>query len=178
VPNRGKGHALRHGFARSRGKWLAFIDADLDIDPSSIGPLLQPLLDGNADVAVASKVHPGSSIHYPPFRRLQSKVFRTLVHTAFSLDVHDTQTGLKVFTHTVLERCLPLVRTDGFAFDVELLVLANDAGFRIVEGPVLLDYQFSSSTGAATVSDMLRELADIWRRRRRARKAGEWITPN
>lgn len=176
-PNRGKGYALRYGLSRATSPYVAFIDADLDIHPRSIGPLLAVVEAGDADVCVGSKVHPGSHISYPPFRRVQSRVFRLLVRVAFGLDVADTQTGLKVFTRDVVTRCLPLVHTDGFAFDVELLVLANDAGFRIVEGPVELDFHFTSSTGARTVADVLREMRAIWLRRRAARRSGAWVRP-
>jgi glycosyltransferase involved in cell wall biosynthesis len=176
-PNQGKGYALRTGFAESRGETVVFIDADLDIHPSGIATLLELMRSSSADAVVASKVHPDSRVHYPYFRRVQSRVFRWLVKRSFSLEVTDSQTGLKVFRRPVLSRCLPLVKTTGFAFDLELLVLANDAGFRVIEGPVQLDYQFSTTTGVTAVLSTLREFGTIAMRRRHERHAGRWITP-
>lgn len=167
--NRGKGFAIRTGFAAAKGALVAFIDADLDLHASGISVLCRILDEEHADVVVGSKVHHDSKVIYPRFRRVQSRVFRQIVRAVFDLDVSDTQTGLKVFKHDALELVMDAALIEGFAFDLELLVLLNDAGFRIVEGPVELDYRFTSSTGMADVVDVL---ADIWRihRRRRARR--------
>jgi glycosyltransferase involved in cell wall biosynthesis len=175
-PNRGKGHALRTGFGYTNGNLVAFLDADLDIHPSGIPRLLRELERTDADAVVASKVHPDSEVVYPTFRRVQSRVFRRLIRVLFSLDVADSQTGLKVFRRELLATCLPLVQSTGFAFDLELLVLANDAGFRVIEGPVQLDYQFSTTTGWRAVREMVRDLGSIVRRRRAGRRAGTWTT--
>lgn len=166
--NQGKGYAIRTGGALAEGRLVAFIDGDLDIHPSSLITLIDQLERTDVDAVVASKVHPDSSVHYPAFRRLQSSVFRLAVRTLFSLDVADSQTGLKVFRADLVKECLPKVESSGFAFDLELLVLANDAGYKVAEGPVELDYQFSTTTGVSAVMQMLRDLAAIRGRRRRA----------
>jgi glycosyltransferase involved in cell wall biosynthesis len=177
-PNQGKGHAVRVGVDRSRGDIVAFIDGDLDIHPSGIGRLLRQLEDDHLDAVVGSKVHPGSEVRYPTFRRFQSGVFRLLVRGLFSLDVADTQTGLKVFRRSALVPSLDHVRAQGFLFDLELLVLVNDAGAAVAEGPVDLDYQFSTTTGAGAIVHMLRELLHLKRRRRRERRLGTWVHPS
>jgi glycosyltransferase involved in cell wall biosynthesis len=161
--NRGKGYALRTGAERARGRLVAFMDADLDIHPKGLTTLVEQLESTRVDAVVASKVHPDSVVTYPRFRRLQSRVFRVLVRTLFRLDVADSQTGLKVFRSEVLATCLPRVTVEGWAFDLDLLVLASDAGYRVVEGPVTLDYQFSTTTGAAAVVATLREVWGIYR---------------
>jgi glycosyltransferase involved in cell wall biosynthesis len=168
-PNRGKGFALTEGFAISTGELIAFIDADLDIDPSGIGVLLEVMCSSRADVVVASKVHHASQVHYPAFRRIQSRVFRALVRILFSLNISDSQTGLKLFNRDVLTTCLPRVRSTGFAFDLELLIAANDAGYQLAEAPVHLDYQFSTTTGARAVVVVLRDTLAIAARRARSR---------
>jgi glycosyltransferase involved in cell wall biosynthesis len=176
-PNRGKGYALRYGFDHARGRLVAFLDADLDIHPSCVGTLVDQLEHSGLDGVIGSKVHPASTVVYPAFRRFQSRVFRTLIRTVFHLDVADTQTGCKVFRREVLDLCLPRVRSDGFLLDLELLVLANDAGYHVAEGPIILDYQFATSTGLYAVRQMLTEVTRLARRRRRDRRAGTWITP-
>ncbi len=167
---RGKGFALRHGFSHCRGDLVAFIDADLDLHPDGIGRLIELMHQLGADAAIGSKLHPDSNVVYPPFRRFQSTVFRTLSRILFNLDVRDTQTGLKVFRREVLEAVMPEVATEGFTFDLDLLVLAHDAGFSIVEGPVELDFQFSSTTGGRAVVNMLREMLRIAARHRARRR--------
>lgn len=173
--NEGKGFAQSHGVAHAKGEFVAFIDADLDIHPSGIARYLEILQATKADAVVASKIHPESNVAYPWPRRAQSRVFRLLVELLFRLDVSDTQTGLKLFRRDVLDACLPFVHSSGFAFDLELLVLANDAGFKIVEGPVELDFQFSSTTGIEAVVDVMRDVVRTARRRHRERREGVWI---
>lgn len=165
--NRGKGFALRTGFAAAKGEVVAYIDADLDLNPRGIAALYEILQREEVDVVVGSKVHADSKVAYPPFRRFQSRIFRQLVRSAFKLDVGDTQTGLKVLRRSCLDFVLDHAIIEGFAFDLELLVLLNDARFRIAEGPVDLDFRFTSSTGLADVIDVL---ADVWRIHRRRQR--------
>jgi glycosyltransferase involved in cell wall biosynthesis len=173
---RGKGYALRYAWERCSGTYVAFLDADLDLHPERLLTLLELVRVGSADGAVGSKTHPDSSVVYPRFRRFQSWVFRAIVRTWFRLDVSDTQTGIKVFRREVLETVKPMVESDGFALDLELLVFANDHGFRLVEGPVSLDFGFSSTTGARAVLQMLREMWRIAARRRKLRRLGQFDT--
>lgn len=169
---RGKGHAVRYAWERCSGRYVAFLDADLDLHPEGVRSLLQLVRETGADAAVGSKTHPDSLVRYPTTRRFQSKVFRAIVRALFRLDVSDTQTGLKVFRRAVLEAVMPLLESDGFALDLELLVFANDDGFRVVEGPIELDYGFASTTGARAVVDVLREMRHVARRRRVLRRSG------
>lgn len=170
---RGKGHAIRYAWERCTGRYVAFLDADLDLHPEGVRSLLALVRDGGADAAVGSKTHPGSHVVYPRMRRFQSRVFRAIVRARFRLDVSDTQTGLKVFRREVLEAVMPVLESDGFALDLELLVFANDDGFQIVEGPVDLDFGFSSTTGARAVVDVLREMNRVAARRRTLRRSGQ-----
>lgn len=168
--NRGKGYAIRHGYQASTGSYVAFIDADMELHPRGVERLLRQLLESGADAVVGAKTHPESNVHYPAFRRLQSQVFRTIVKVLFHLDVADTQTGLKVFRREALDAVIGQLRSDGFAFDLELLVGINDAGFRIVEGPVELDYQFSTTTGVSAVVDVLLDTFALGLRRYASRR--------
>jgi glycosyltransferase involved in cell wall biosynthesis len=174
--NMGKGYALRFGTSAARGDLIAFIDGDLDIHPEGIVRFVEMISDPTVDAVVASKSHPESVVQYPLFRRLQSRTFRLLVRLLFALNVSDTQTGLKLFRREVLDVCLPHVTTDGFAFDLELLVLANDAGFHVIEGPVQLDFNFSTTTGARAVIDMIRQLVRLERSRVKQRHEHTWVT--
>jgi glycosyltransferase involved in cell wall biosynthesis len=169
APNAGKGHALTVGVGLSRAEVVAFCDADLDLSPARLPELWELMELTGADAAVGSKVHPDSVVVYPRFRRFQSWVFRRLIQAVFDLDLSDTQTGLKVFRRGVLDEVLPKITTSGFAFDLELLVLANDAGYRVVEGPIDLDYDFTTTTGTRAAFDALRDVVRIAVLRRRRR---------
>ena len=151
-PNRGKGYALRRGFKVSRGETIVFFDADLDIPAECTRVLLELLEASDLDGIVGSKIHKDSVVHYPFARRLFSRLVHLFVWMLLRIQVKDTQVGLKVFRRPVLNHIMHLPQVDGFAFDVELLALAQKAGFNIGEGPVTIQYrQFGSTVGPSSI---------------------------
>jgi glycosyltransferase involved in cell wall biosynthesis len=170
--NRGKGYALRTGARAATGDHLVFIDADMDLDPHGIAHLLAQMEAEDADIVVGSKIHPRSNVAWPLARRVQSSGYRLLVRTLFELSVRDTQTGLKVMRRSRVAPILDEIDTDGFAFDLDLLVRANDAGAVVMEGPVTLLDHSASSTSVRSATKVLRETLRLAAaRRRRVRSA-------
>jgi len=156
--NHGKGYALRHGFNASQGQTIVFFDADLDIPADCIPVLLQRLDMADCDGIVGSKMHPESVVDYPWTRRAFSQAAHLFVWSLLQISVKDTQVGLKAFRRPVLERIMHLPHVDGFAFDIELLALAQKAGFKVTEGPVHIEYGHFAST--VTPSSIARALMD------------------
>ena len=164
--NEGKGHALRTGLARARGEFVAFIDSDGDLDPHELRRFIELMRLYRADLVVGSKRHVLSEVSYPWPRRIMSWGYHVLVRVLFGLKVTDTQTGLKLVRRDVLAAVLPRLVEKRFAFDLELLVAARRLGYRrIIEAPVRLDYQFSSTISAGAVRGILLDTAAIWYRR-------------
>jgi glycosyltransferase involved in cell wall biosynthesis len=166
--NLGKGYAVKAGALASRGEWVALIDADLDLDPSSIPMYLEVADREGLDFAIGSKRHPDSVVYYPRSRRIASWWYQQLNRLLFRLDVSDTQVGLKVFSRRVVDEVMPLLLVKQFAFDLELLAVATALGHtRIKELPVRLEYRFSGSAlGSRTVLRALWDTAAIFYRLR------------
>lgn len=144
--NLGKGYAVKMGALASRGRWIAVIDADLDLDPAAIPTYLATAQREELDFAIGSKRHPDSVVYYPRSRRIASWCYQQLNRVLFRLDVRDTQVGLKVFRCEIAEQVVPLLLVKQFAFDLELMAVARAFGFRRVrELPVRLDYRFTGS---------------------------------
>ncbi|MCC6832750.1 MAG: glycosyltransferase [Thermoleophilia bacterium] len=144
--NMGKGYALRTGSLAARGAWIAWVDSDLDLDPAQLGVFLEMAEREDLEIVVGSKRHPGSVVDYPTQRRVNSWMYQQLVRAMFSLDVRDTQVGMKLFRREVLDEVLPVVLVKRYAFDLEILAVARRFGVtRIAEAPIRLDYQFSGS---------------------------------
>jgi glycosyltransferase involved in cell wall biosynthesis len=154
--NRGKGFALRQGSREARGEVVAFLDADLDIDPSQLPALLNILNQRGVDLVIGSKKHPESRNAVPLIRRLLSKCYALLVKCLFHLPVQDTQTGLKVFRRQALWDVLPAIESRSFAFDLDLLVHIHRKGYRVAEAPVSI--RFLRPSSRVTVYDIWR----IW----------------
>ena len=139
--NKGKGYAIKYGMGLSKGDWVAFVDAGMDLDRRSIRMLLDHMEWYDADIVVASKRHPVSRVEYPWARKLYSWGYFAIVRVLFGLRLTDTQTGLKVFKRGVLDAVLPKIRINDFAFDIEILAVSRHLGFtRIYESPVQIDW--------------------------------------
>jgi glycosyltransferase involved in cell wall biosynthesis len=144
--NLGKGYAVKVGALEARGRWVAYVDADLDLDPGLLPAFVAAAEERGLDLAIGSKRHPESQVHYPGSRRAASWLYQQLVRLLFRLDVRDTQVGMKVFSRDVAEQVLPLLLVKRFAFDLELLAVSRALGFtRIEELPIRLEYRFTGS---------------------------------
>jgi glycosyltransferase involved in cell wall biosynthesis len=164
--NQGKGFALYYGFQKSFGDIVVFADSDLDLPSKNITTVLNNLVHLKADIAIGSKRHPASQVHYPFLRRVQSKIYQILVQLLFNLNISDTQVGIKAFRRKVLEGCFPRIVVKQFAFDLELLVVANLLGYtKIIEAPIILNYHFSSTISLKSILKILQDTAAIFYRK-------------
>lgn len=162
--NKGKGYAVRFGMAESKGDIVGFMDAGMDLNPAGLPLLLEHFEWYSADITVGSKRHPASKVDYPWQRRVLSFGYQLLVWLLFGLKVRDTQVGIKFFKRAVLEKVLPRLLVKKFAFDVEMLAVANFLGFkRIYEAPVEIKLHFggtSTITSQKFLRIVLRMLVD------------------
>jgi glycosyltransferase involved in cell wall biosynthesis len=119
--NRGKGRALRTGFARATGAVIAVQDADLEYDPADFPRLLQPLVDGRADVVYGSRFlgdRPHRVLYFWHF--LGNKFLTTLSNCFTNLNLTDMETCYKIFTREALLEVLPTLKQDRFGFEPEI----------------------------------------------------------
>jgi dolichyl-phosphate beta-glucosyltransferase len=132
--NEGKGAAVRHGMLAAVGAHRMFADADGATPITELKRLEAALLAG-ADVAIGSRVlhDPGVSVQARRHRVLAGRVFNGLVARIGLSDIGDSQCGFKAFTARAAEAIFSKLRTRGFGFDVELLMLARFYGFRVDE---------------------------------------------
>lgn len=137
-PNRGKGAAVRSGLLAAQRPIGLFFDADLSTPLTETPKLIELIANDQVDIAFGSRALDRGliGIHQPWRREQAGRAFNLLVRLATGLPFWDTQCGFKAFR---LDACRPILesaRLDGFAFDVELLYLAQHAGLRIREIPV------------------------------------------
>lgn len=167
--NQGKSYAIRLGMQKAKGDYIMFLDSGMEINPNGISMLLEHMEWYDADIVVGSKRHLASQVQYPFIRKILSDGYYVIVKLLFSIRIHDTQAGIKVFRKQVLEKVLPRLVEKKFAGDLEMLVVADALGFhRIYEAPIKLNYHLGSITSAATIkaiSEILIDTLAIWYRK-------------
>jgi glycosyltransferase involved in cell wall biosynthesis len=171
TPNQGKGQALVRGSQAARGRWIAWIDADGDIAPSQLVPLVDRAqqMDG---IVVGSKQHQvWQTAGVPWWRRLMSRSFVIVIQMLYQLPVRDTQTGCKVFPGRWLRHATRSVHAAGYLLDLEVLVLAHEAALPMTEHPVMVTPQrVANRIGPRHIARSMGELVGVYRRTRRWRR--------
>jgi dolichyl-phosphate beta-glucosyltransferase len=160
-PNRGKGAAVRTGLLAATKPIGLFFDADLSTPLNEIPKLIEPIANGDLDLAFGSRALDRKliGIHQPWRREQAGRVFNLIVRIATGMPFWDTQCGFKAFRLDVCRPILEKAHTVGFAFDVELLFLAWRAGLRLGEVPVRWNHAEGSKVHVIRDSlAMLREV--------------------
>jgi len=142
IKNEGKGQAIRHGMKYAKGDVIAFIDSGKDLSYSGLGLALEHMKWYEADIIIGSKMHPASKVEYPLIRRffMYGYLLGIKILFGFGIKIKDTQTGLKVFKKSVINKILDRMVVKRFCFDIEMLVVAHKLGFKkIYMSPVELD---------------------------------------
>lgn len=156
---RGKGRAVRLGMIEALGKYRFMCDADLSMPIHEIDRFLPPKLE-NYDVAVGSREALGSTRYNEPiFTHLRGRIFSNLVKLFTMQEFEDTQCGFKCFRDEVAVDLFSIQQIDGMSFDVELLYIAKQRGYKIVE--VAIDWYFDPESKVRMLDDSLKMLADL-----------------
>jgi len=163
----GKGHAVRSGMRVATGKIQFYMDADLSVPLEDMLFFLDYFrTHPEVDVVIGNRQHKDSKIlvKQPPLREKMGKAFNRIIQSLSLLDVRDTQCGFKAFRKKASHAIFYRQRLDGFAFDVEVLLLAKALGFTIVDLPV--HWVNSPDSKVNIVRDSLQMFLDTVRVRR------------
>jgi dolichyl-phosphate beta-glucosyltransferase len=135
LENSGKGAAVRAGAAAASAPIVVFMDADMAVDPSDLPLLIKAMK--HSDVAIGSRSVAGATVHNGTYQRiLMGRTFNRFVNALTNVGIKDTQCGFKAFRTPVARILFHLMVVDRFAFDVEVLCLAQQLGLNISEIPV------------------------------------------
>lgn len=170
--NRGKGCAIRTGMAETRGEFAMFADSGLPVPFRCAHTGLDLLLSGKCDMAIGSRKMPGSVIPRKQSfaRRLLSRLFSQLVPRFMGIPRHlyDTQCGFKLYRGDVGRDLYAECITDGFMFDVEIILRAARNGWRIAEFPV--EWAWDPDSRLHASRQWHHVLSELWRIKRALRR--------
>jgi dolichyl-phosphate beta-glucosyltransferase len=138
--HRGKGYAVRSGIKASSGDYVSFADSGNCVPYDNILRGLKMLTSGQCDIAHGSRKLAGANIRkdHKPCRHICSELFHWFVVKVMKVPAQltDTQCGFKIYRGDVARRLYGQCITDGFMFDIEIILRAIKQGFRIREFPI------------------------------------------
>ncbi len=136
-PNRGKGYAVKYGMTKGSHDIIMFMDADYSVPMEEVEKGLS-LIDQGADVATASRRVQGSIVseHQNFLREMSARLYTFIQNSYLGINFKDTQCGFKLYTKKAAQELFSRQKLDSVIFDVEILWLAKEKGFRIEEFPV------------------------------------------
>jgi dolichyl-phosphate beta-glucosyltransferase len=165
----GKGAAVRHGMHSARGRRHLFTDADGATPIAELDRLEQALADG-ASIAIGSRSlashRPGFRVQARWHRSLLGALFNALVRLGGIAGVKDTQCGFKLFERTVSRDLFSVSCINGYGFDLELLFVARQRGYRVAEVPV--NWADQPGSKVHLLRDGLAMFRELWAIRRNA----------
>lgn len=158
--NRGKGSAVRHAVVSSVGDTVIFTDADLAYGLDVIEEAVNVIEGGGYEVLAASRAkHENGYAGYTAIRRIASKTYIRVLNLFGGIRISDAQCGFKAFRGDVGRRIFSKCQTDGFAFDLEVILLAQKMGLKIYEMPAMIVNHRESKVNL--IRDTLRMLRAI-----------------
>ena len=170
LDHRGKGFAVRAGALAAHGEYVLLCDADLAVPIEEWEKLYQSLMDGY-DVAIGSREGVGARrLGEPWYRHLMGRIFNLIIRIFAVRGIQDTQCGFKALRHVIAIDLFQRVRIYGAdaprvqgaavtAYDVELLFLARQRGYRIAEVP--MPWRYGTETKVSPIRDSWRNLRDV-----------------
>lgn len=168
--HRGKGYTVRTGMLHGQGRYIVFTDADLATPISEVGKMIGSL-EAGSDIAMGTREGIGAErMNEPFYRHLMGRVFNLLVRLISGLQFEDTQCGFKGFRREVAHDLFSRVQLYGAdarqikggavtGFDVEVLYLALQAGYRIEEIPV--KWRYGAESKVNPLVDSVRMFIDV-----------------
>ncbi len=164
---RGKGFAVRTGMLHARGEIIFYMDADLSVPLHEVTAFLAHLeAHPGIDVLIGNRQHADSRITRAQswLRRTMGQTFNRILQTVALAPARDTQCGFKAFRRAAAQAVFSKQQLDGFAFDVEVLLLAERLGYKVADLPV--EWINSPESKVRIVRDSLQMLRDAVRVRR------------
>ncbi|MCB0330755.1 MAG: glycosyltransferase family 2 protein [Bdellovibrionales bacterium] len=160
--NYGKGHAVRTGALNAKGELILFADADGSTPIEEVDRLVEAINSG-AEVAIGSRALQSEETKVKTrfYRKVIGRVFNFLVNMFLLPGVADTQCGFKIFTKNAARFLFSNQQSDGFSFDLELLLLARKAQLSFSEVPV--NWENVPGSKVNLVFDSAKMFCDIFR---------------
>lgn len=158
----GKGGAVKEGFLKAQGQYIMFMDAD---NATKINELdhFWPQIEKGYNVVIGSRDIEGAKLDkaQPWYKELAGKMGNILIQIVAVPGVHDTQCGFKLFSKEAVDKIFNVQKLGGWGFDIEVLALARQYGFKIAEEPVTWHDMAGSKVNLSTYLSVFKDLFKV-----------------
>jgi glycosyltransferase involved in cell wall biosynthesis len=166
----GRGRALRELWSTTPADVYCFTDADLAAGPDILVTAVKRVV-GGTPIVVGSRYAPGACTIRPPLRSFVARAYNKLLRFSFGETIYDHQCGLKAFSSEAIRQLLPRTKEDSWFWDTEILILALNAGFPVVELPTTwIERKRSRTQFRRLMSDLVIHGTALMRLRSRVRE--------
>src|SRR5574344_49469 len=167
--NRGKGCAVRTGMLAANGDIVVFTDCDNAYGEDAVGRMIDMFSENDADVIIGSRnLSKDGYKDYTFIRKIASKTYIKVIAIAAGFKLSDSQSGIKGFRREAAQKIFRNCEVDRFAFDLEAIMIAQKAGFKIAEMPVTIINHRESKV--RVLRDAFKMLSDVRKMKKRIKK--------
>lgn len=162
--NKGKGSAIREGIMRARGDIVVYTDSDLAYGSEAVYNIYKELENSGANIVIGSRnINKDGYQGYTIARKLMSKAYIKVISAFAGFSYSDSQCGLKAFTaesaKTIFSRCT----VNSFAFDLEVLLLADKMSMSVSEFPVKVINHRQTQSKVNPIKDAVKMISDVYK---------------
>lgn len=168
LEKKGRGRALRHAWLQSSADIVSYTDVDLSTDLRHLPELIEAIAVEGYDIAIGSRLMRRSIVKRSLKREVISQAYNVMLRSVLSVGFSDAQCGFKAISRYAVEAIVPHVEDQSWFFDTELLVLAERAGLRIKDVPVI--WREDDDSRVKIVRTAVDDLKGMWRLKRSAEK--------
>lgn len=162
LDQKGRGRALKKAWLASTADVVSYMDVDLSTNLSHFGPLIEPLIDGRFHIATGSRLMKGARVTRQWKREIISRAYNLMIKVFFpTKKFSDAQCGFKAMTRKAVKDLIPHIQDNAWFFDSELLLRAEQNGYRIWEVPV--EWIEDLDTRVKIVSTAMEDIKGLWR---------------
>ncbi len=163
IERKGRGRALKQTWLASPMDIVSYKDVDLSTGLEAFPPLIGAIAEGEYDLAIGSRLAPGSQVQRSLQREVLSRGYNLIIKATFFSRFSDAQCGFKAVSRRAAQRILPLIEDTNWFFDTELLILAEKLGYRVKDVPV--SWAEDQDTRVHIGSTVTEDLRGLWRLR-------------
>lgn len=160
--NRGKGYSVKKGMLTAKGKFRLFMDADNSTSIDQFANFI-PFLEDDYDIVIGNRALKNSKIkkHQPFFKELFGNIGNKLIRLFAVSKISDTQCGFKCFSSKSAQNIFPKLTIDRWGFDIEILAIANQLGYKVKTVPVIWENREKTRVRSRDYLFTLKELLKI-----------------